>query len=118
MGMIKKLLRLILVFVGITAGVVVATRYIPQESWNGTLVGPAQLQPLIASSLEKVQSLHVVESMKALQGNVLGAQITASNSTVSSASHIQESLPQKALQLARYSYCKAIVEEYETKQSR
>jgi hypothetical protein len=118
MGIIKKLLLLILIFVGITAGIVIATRYMPQEAWNGTVVGPAELQPLIASSIEKAQSIQIFQGMKVLQGKVLGANETSSSSTEASSAAVEASLPQKTLDYARYTYCKAIVEEYETKQSR
>jgi hypothetical protein len=120
MGIIKKFLLIILLFVGVIAGLVIASRYVPEEKWNGVAIGPQQLQPLIANSISKLQHIPLASSLQSLQGKVLGVKQEASPSSEASDSakpaNQSVSLPQKTFNYARYSYCKQVVEEYEKSQ--
>jgi hypothetical protein len=115
MGILKKLLLIVLILVGVGAGLVIAMRYVPQEKWNGTAFSPSQLQPFIASNLAKINQNQLAQGFQSLRGKVLGVKEEASPSGDASASAKPQSasLPQKTLDYARYSYCKSVVEEYE-----
>jgi len=110
MGLIKSALLLVLVIVGIGAGLVVASHYLPVEEWNGKKIIPAQLASLVSSSLSQIKLPNVGSSVQQISGKVLGVHDdTAGNKNVSS----EQSLPQKTFDFARYTYCKTVVETYE-----
>lgn len=118
MEILKKLLLGVLVLVGVGAGIVLALRHVPEEKWNGVAIGPDQIQPLIASGLENIDTNGVTEQLSSLRDKVLGVKEEVPTSSDEASTQASASLPQKTLDYARYSYCKAVVEEYEAQQTR
>lgn len=93
----------------------IALRHVPEEKWNGTAIGPDQIQPLITNGLEQVDTKGVAEQLSSLRGKVLGVKEETPVSTDEASTQATTSLPQKTFDYARYNYCKAVVEEYESR---
>jgi hypothetical protein len=112
MGVVKSLLLVILVIAGIGAGLIVATKYVPSEDWNGKVVLPANVQPIIAEGAKRVNlgemTSQLTSNVQSATGKVLGTQDTDPDSDEK-----KQSLTQKTVNFARYTYCKEVVEEYE-----
>lgn len=122
MGIIKKFLMIILVIVGGGAVFVYGSRYIPEGKLTGVKNAANQLQPFISSNIQQANidqlsqlSGQLTSNVQSISGKVLGVQDSAQASESSSSSQANQSLPQRAFELARYSYCKEVVKEYESR---
>lgn len=122
MGIIKKFLMIILVIVGTGAVLVYGSRYIPEGKLTGVKNAANQIQPFVSSNIQhaNVGQLSQVggqltTNVQSISGKVLGVQDSAPASASSSSSQTNQSLPQRAFELARYSYCKEVVKEYESR---
>ncbi|MBW7955164.1 hypothetical protein H3C66_00355 [Patescibacteria group bacterium] len=124
MGLIKKLLMLILLLVVIGAGAVWGAKYIPEGQLSGVKHAANQVQPFISANIQHANLGNVGQltgqlssNVQSVTGKVLGVQTSNSETqTASDSSHNTASLPQKTFELARYSYCKEVVKEYESRQ--
>jgi hypothetical protein len=112
MRLIKSLLLIALVVVGIGAGLVFASRYVPEEKWNGTKISLGQIQPFISNSIQTAQQTKISENVHSWTGKVLGVQDNKDGEKENA------SLPKKTIDFARYSYCKEVVENYEAAQEK
>lgn len=124
MRIVKTFLLIILLIVGVGAGLTVASHYFPNDKLKAVTNVTSQFQPLIASSLEKATHNDVTEKLGAFRSNVLGVQSTkekeastSSDSSDNSSQSQDASVTQKTFEFARYSYCQEVVKQYEAKKN-
>jgi len=134
MGIIKKFLLLVLVIVAGGAALSYGSRFIPEGKLGGVKQAASQIQPFISSNIQHANlgqlaqySGQIGSQVQAISGKVLGVQTaentrSASGSSMASGSssatlsaEVNQSLPQKTFQFVRYSYCKEVVNEYESR---
>ncbi len=117
MRLIKFLLLIILVVVGLGAGVVIISRHIPQGKWDGTKLALNQIPPFISSTIQNAHVDQIQRNVQSWSGKVLGVQDTQASPSAEKA-NFSASLPQKTIEFIRYSYCKEVVKQYETSQEK
>lgn len=129
MGILKKFLLIVLGVVASGAAVVYGSRYIPAGKLDGVKQVANQVQPFIASNIQQANvgqlaqySGQLTSQVQQISGKVLGVQTTAKPEDASGAAvtatgsgQVNQSLPQKAFDFARYSYCQEVVKEYESR---
>jgi len=124
MGLLKGFLTIVLVLTLAAGGVYVAANRglvsADYLSYFNQLQGVAVTQPQLAQVFQSAQSQFKILSAKtgsiatqtinnaSQSGSVLGSTIEVEKN--------QPPLPQRAFELARYSYCQEVIKDYESRQ--
>lgn len=118
MHIIKGILIVVLLIVGVGAGLTVASHYFPAVKLSNLSSSIPKAPPLIASSLEKVNVGGIAQGIGTIRSKVLGVQTAkteeASGSTDATPQPKGKSVPKKTFDYARYTYCQGVVQSYES----
>lgn len=125
MVIIKKFLLVVLVIVAGGAVLVWGSKYIPEGQLSGVKQAANQVQPFLEHQSQNLNVGQVsiltgqlTANVQSITGKVLGAQTSEPASASSSSDSSRPaavSLPQRTFELARYSYCKEVVKEYDAR---
>lgn len=124
MGLLKRFLLLVLLVVAVGAGITWGSKYLPPDWRQQPQLIAQQAQPWIAQHTAGVDVRdwgqtglqlggQLTSQVQSVTGKVLGVQ-TESTAGADAASQ-STSLPVRTLEFARYSYCKEVVKEYESR---